>query len=57
MGNGVIAFLMAIGTATWVYSKFYRRTGGNNQSAVTGAAIVGVLVFIIAFTLLGFIPE
>ncbi len=57
MSNGIIAFLMAIGVSAWVYSKFYRRTGGNTQSAVTGAAVVGIVVFILMFTLLGFIPE
>lgn len=57
MTSGLIAFLMAIGTATWVYQKFHNSTGGNTQNALIGAAVVGVLVFVLVFTLLGLIPE
>jgi hypothetical protein len=57
MTNGVIAFLAAIGVATWVYTKFNRSTGGNAQSAIVGSGVVGVIVFILVFTLLRFIPE
>jgi len=57
MGYGFIAFLMAIGTAAWVYSKFQRSTGGNTQNALIGAGVVGVIVFVLVFSLLNFIPE
>ncbi len=57
MTNGVISFLLAIGTATWVYSKFHRSTGGNTQNALMGAGVVGIIVFILMFTLLSFIPD
>jgi|AntRauTorckE6833_2_1112554.scaffolds.fasta_scaffold08087_3 hypothetical protein len=57
MSNGIIAFLLGISIATWVYSKFMRSTGGNSQSAITGAVTIAVVVFLIAFTLLNLIPE
>lgn len=57
MGYGLIAFLMAIGSGTWVYSKFHRSTGGNTQNALLGAGFVGVIVFVLVFTLLNFIPD
>ncbi len=57
MTNGVVAFLLAIGSATWVYQKFYRSTGGNTQNSLVGAGIVGAVIFIIAFSLLSLIPE
>ena len=48
---------MAIGSGTWVYSKFHRSTGGNTQNALLGAGFVGVIVFVLVFTLLNFIPD
>lgn len=56
MSNGLVAFLFAIGAAAWVYSKFNRKTGGNTQSAVIGAGVVGLVVFVLAFTLLALLP-
>lgn len=57
MSNGLIAFFFAIGASAWVYSKFNKKTGGNTQTAVVGAATVGILVFIVAITILGLLPE
>lgn len=52
MGNGLIAFLFSIGTATWVYTKVIRRTGGNTQSTLIVSGAAGVIVFIVMFTVL-----
>lgn len=57
MTNGVIAFLLAIGSATWVYQKFHRSTGGNTQNSLIGSAVVGVLIFAVTLLLLNMIPE
>ena len=56
MGNGVIAFMLAIGVSAWIYAKLMRTTGGNTKNAVTGAAISGVLLFILALIVLSLIP-
>lgn len=57
MGNTLIAFLVAISAATWIYSKMMRNTGGLTKSALTVAAISGVLVFVLVLILIGLIPN
>lgn len=52
MGNGLIAFLFALGAAAWIGNKFYGRTGGNTQKSLGAAAITGVLAFLIMLTIL-----
>lgn len=52
MSNAFIAFLFAIGIATWVGNKFYKRTGGNTQKSIGGAAIAGVIAFLLFLTVL-----
>lgn len=55
MSNFLIAFLFGIGAATWIYSKIYNRTGGNNTSALTTAGLGGFLLFLLMLTILSFI--
>ena len=57
MSNAFIAFLVAIGSGVWIYRKFMKYTGGNNQNSIIGAIVSGVIIFIVMLTLLGFIPE
>ena len=45
MSNGVVAFLLAVGTATWIYAKVQHRT----LSGQTGAIVAGVAGFILFF--------
>ncbi len=52
MSNGFIAFLFAIGVSTWVFAKFQKRTGNNTQKAIGGAAVAGVIAFIVFLTIL-----
>lgn len=44
---------MGVGVGGWVYMRLQRYTGGNSQSSATGAAICGLLAFLVCFTLLG----
>lgn len=44
---------MGIGIGGWVYSKAYRRTGGNNQNALLVAGISGAVAWLVVTTLLG----
>lgn len=55
MSQTVIAFMIALGAGTWIYSKFYSRTGGNQKSALTAAGLSGVGIFIFVLILLSFI--
>lgn len=57
MPSVLVALFLAIGIAAWVYSKITRRTGGIAKSDLTVTIIVGVLVFVISWTLLNMIPE
>ena len=56
MSNGVIAFMLAIGASAWIYAKLMRTTGGNTKSALMGAGISGVLLFVLTLIVLSFIP-
>ena len=48
----VTALLLALGGGTWIYTKLQRRTGyGNSKSAFKGAAVAGVIIFIVVFTI------
>jgi len=52
MSAGFVAFLAAISASVWTFTKLQNKTGyGNNQSAITGAAVVFVLAFIVVFSL------
>lgn len=44
------ALLFAAGAGVWIYTKLQQRTGyGNSTSAVQGAAISAVLIFVVVF--------
>ena len=47
MGNGLIAFLVAVGASVWIYSRFMRTTGNLTQRSVAAAAASGVVIFLI----------
>lgn len=52
MSAFVVALLAAIGGGTWVFTKLQNKTGyGNSKSALQGAAIAGVGLFILVFTI------
>jgi Co/Zn/Cd efflux system component len=50
MSAFITALLLALGAGTWIYTKLQQRTGyGNSKSALQGAAVSGVLIFIVTF--------
>jgi hypothetical protein len=52
MSAALIAFLVALGSSVWTYTKLQNRTGyGNNQAAIKGAAIVFIVALVVVFTL------
>lgn len=57
MSTFLIALLIALGGGTWAFTKIQRTTGGNTQTSVLMGAVAGVLLFILAFILAGFLPE
>ena len=58
MGNGLIAFLVAVSASVWLYAKFMRKSGNNTQSSVIAVAVIGVFTFLVVFFLAGAIlPE
>lgn len=54
MSNPVIAFLAAIASTTWLYTKIMRSSGNNTGSSVTVAAIAGLLLFAVFWAALAF---
>lgn len=58
MGNALIAFLVSISAATWLYAKFMRKSGNNAQTSIIAVAVLGIFVFIISLLLLNmFVPS
>lgn len=57
MGNGLIAFFIAVGASMWVYKKINRSTGGNTTNTLVVTTIAGLFTFVIAILLLGLIPS
>jgi len=57
MGNGIIAFLVAISASVWIYSKVMRSSGNNTKSSITVAVISGLCIFVAALLLLKLIPS
>lgn len=57
MSNGLIAFILGVSVATWVYDKMYGRTGGNAQSAGAVAVVAGVASAIVMLMVLSLIPS
>ena len=53
MANWIIALLFSIGVSVWIYAKFMHKTGNNSKSSIIGASVVGVLLFVVSFMLLG----
>lgn len=57
MNDALIAFMVAAGSSVWIYRKFYKYTGGNNQNSIIGATFAGVIIFIVMLSLFRFLPE
>ncbi|MDB5183219.1 MAG: hypothetical protein JWO47_1003 [Candidatus Saccharibacteria bacterium] len=57
MGNGVIAFLVALGAGAWIFSKVQRTTGNNTKSSLIVAGISVAVIFGVVLLLLGLIPK
>lgn len=58
MSPVLIALFFALGIGGWTYSKITRRTGGVTQYDILVTAIVAVMVFIVAWTLIDtFMPN
>jgi len=54
--SGIFSLLFAVGAMAWVFSKMSQRTGGGNaKPALTAALVVGVIAFIVFFTVLKFL--
>jgi phosphate starvation-inducible membrane PsiE len=55
MGPGVISFLFAIGSTTWIYTKFQKYSGNNTKAAIIASIISGLVIFFIFFSILSLI--
>jgi len=56
MGNGLIAFMVAVGVSVWVYGKIMRSTGSNTKNSLIVAGSAAVIIFIILIMLLKLVP-
>ena len=55
MSKSIIAFLFAISLGVWLYNRLMRTTGGNTKNSVIGAAVSGVLIFVVMYFLAEYI--
>lgn len=47
--------MAGVGVATWLYTRFMHRTGGNAKNALFGAGAVGLIVFIVVWSVMSMI--
>ncbi len=55
MSNILVAFLLGVGVAAWVYNKLMRSTGGNTQNSLVASGIVGFVAFVVMFIFMNII--
>ena len=53
--NLMVGVVLGIASGGWVYLKIQRYNGGNSQNSAVGGVAVGLLVCLIATTVLGLI--
>jgi hypothetical protein len=51
--NLTIGFLFGAGIGAWIYSKMLRSSGGNIKSALIVAVAAGLLIMVLAATIIG----
>ncbi len=51
MSNFLVAFLVGISAATWMYARTMKTTGNNNQSSLIAGGVIGGLAFVVFFAL------
>ncbi len=52
MNSALIAFLVAIGGGTWIYTKMMKSSGGLTKNALIVAGIAGFLLFLVLWSAL-----
>ncbi|MDB5163836.1 MAG: hypothetical protein JWS12_454 [Candidatus Saccharibacteria bacterium] len=52
MSNALVSLLLAVGGATWIYTKVMRRSGNNTQQSLVVAGMVAAIIFVVVITLL-----
>jgi len=55
MTNFLIAFLVAIGAGTWIYTKMMKSTGGLTKNALVVSGTVAFILFLFLITLMSFL--
>lgn len=51
MGSVIIALLLAVGAATWIYAKFMRTTGSNSRTSLVAAGVAGIFIFLLTWAI------
>jgi len=53
MNSVFIAIVFGVGVGAWVYGKFQKSNGGLTQRSLIGAAVAGIMAFIVFLTIAG----
>lgn len=51
MSNALLALLVAIGSAGWIYSKMMKKSGGLTQNALIVSGVIGLFVFFVVLVI------
>ena len=50
-----ISLLFTIGSGAWIYTKLQKYSGNNTKQSLAGVGIIGLIIFIILFLVLGMV--
>lgn len=57
MSSIIVALLASVGIATWLYTKFMRRSGGNTKNSLLVAGLLGLIIFFIVWSVMSMIES
>ena len=57
MSNFVIAIIVSASVFAWSYNKFIGRTGGDSQRAITTAAMLAGMAFLVMLIILSIVTK
>lgn len=53
MGKGLVSLMFTAGVCAWVYARFMRTTGNDTGRSLMAVGILGVVLFVVSFFILG----
>lgn len=57
MGPGIISFMFAIGSATWLYTKLQKYSGNNTKQSAIAAGAAFLAIFVVFYLFVSIIVK